>query len=332
VNEMDLLTRLRAEVPATVSPRAAHRFHAGLAAERSTGPQRATPWWRVPPSRRSLPRLSLSRLALATGLAAAVAAGIVVAVPRSAANRPAPANHRATQAAPLTVRELAYRAAAAALAAPSVAPGQWMYAKEVIYNNCTKKEGAKAGKTAGGVSSICATISGPDTWQTADDTRWAYYDDHGHLVVKDNPRVAADITYAAAVKLPANPQALVKYLYGYVSRTETVTPPGNPSELWLGTFYALAQLLQEYVLPPRLAAEFFGALPYVHGVMVAQAPGYVAFTWEKPMPIGTMYSTTLILDPSTYTVIGQVPGPVSDPSDIVPVPVRVPVSGPGVRP
>ena len=75
MNEMDLLTRLRAEVPAEVSPRAADRCYAAFAAERHTEPRRAAP--AAPRWRPSSARLSLPRLALAAGLAAAAAGRLI---------------------------------------------------------------------------------------------------------------------------------------------------------------------------------------------------------------------------------------------------------------
>ena len=324
MNEMDLLTRLRAEVPAEVSPRAADRCYAAFAAERHTEPRRAAP--AAPRWRPSSARLSLPRLALAAGLAAAAAAGIVVAVPRSPAHGPAP----------LTVRELAYRAATAALAAPSVAPSQWAYMGVGHSTNCPKGPDTPAARSSG--IPYCSITDQPESWQTADGTRGAYYDEHGHLVVRDNPRVGAQIAYASAVKLPADPRALVKYLYGNVSRTDSVSPPGNASELWLGTFYAVVGLLQDYILPPRLAAELFRALPYVHGVQVMQAAGLVGFTWvgftaESRSVRVPARTQTMMLDPSTYAVTGA--ATVSASGRILAtmeVPAKIPVSGPGVRP
>jgi hypothetical protein len=311
---MDLLTRLRGEVPAEVSPRAKQSFDAAFAAERSAAPRQATPasprWWRDSPSRRALPRL-----ALAAGLAAAVTAGIVVAVPHS------PATHPATAAAPLTVRELAYRAAAAALTAPSVPPGQWMYQKGENSTTCptgVPEIPANSGKPY--VS--CVTSFRDDLWQTADGTREAHYDG-GRLVIEDTPNPPGGITYAEALKLPASPQALVKYVYGRALQANA----GMPIDHWLATFYELDSLLSVFVLPPAVAAEVFRAMPYVPGVIVKKGAGYVAIGWGQRN--GTL---GIILDPSTYTVTGFTTNGLPRKGDQVMSIPLVPVSGPGVRP
>jgi hypothetical protein len=321
---MDLLTRLRAEVPAEVSPRAADRFQAAFAAERSAGPRRATTaalrW------RRAAPRPSLARLALAAGLAAAVAAGIVVAIPRSPAHGPVP----------LTVRELAYRAAAAALARPAVAPGQWLYTKGGHFTNCPKDLHAipKNG---------CESTDQRELWQTADYTRRADYE-VGRLVVWDNPKSPGQLSYAQALKLPADPQALVKYLYDWQARIAPVTSHYTKSELWLWTFYAMTDLMRWHALPPRVAAELFRALPYVPGIRVLQAPGLVGFTWagiitsvrlrpeSRPLEVPAT-SQTIVLNPSSYAVTGSATlTPSGKILAILEFPAMIPVSGPGVRP
>jgi hypothetical protein len=104
MNEMDLLTQFRAEVPIRVSPHAEELFRAGLedhSAERAMVPARR--------HRFTLP------------LAAALAAGLVAAFQLS---DPAPV---------LTVRLLAERAATAALDRPAVPAGQWIYQQTVTY-------------------------------------------------------------------------------------------------------------------------------------------------------------------------------------------------------
>ena len=98
MNEMDLLTRFRAEVPLGVSPHAEELFDAGIhdhSAER--------PVVRAP--RNLFARIRMPwRVAIATGLAAGLAVGLVAAIQPSG---PPPV---------LTAKLLADRAAAAALA------------------------------------------------------------------------------------------------------------------------------------------------------------------------------------------------------------------------
>src|SRR5690242_19820469 len=118
MNETELLARLREEIPfEEASPKAERLFLTGLQhAPSSPGStRRAAARWRGG----TRPQLGW-RLALASGLAAAVAAAaVVVAVA-----------HLGSAGSSITVRELAYRAAATAQRQPTVSPGQWMYWKE----------------------------------------------------------------------------------------------------------------------------------------------------------------------------------------------------------
>jgi len=175
------------------------------------------------------------------------------------------------------------------------------------------------------------------TW-AAPDTRWAYYDDHGRLRIQNSPKMPAQITYARVLKFPASPQALVKYVYDWQSRIETVTPPDAVSDLLLATFLAITDLIKDYALPPRVGAELFHALPYIPGVRVMQAPGLVGFTWvwftSLSKRIGLpVTSETIVLNPSTYAVTGVATVSASGKIlAIMEVPTKIPVSGPGVRP
>jgi hypothetical protein len=138
MNEMDLLTRFRAEVPPGVSPQAQELFRAGFedhSAERATVP--------APRTRFPLSRLRLRwRLVIAAGLAAGLAAGVVAAIQPSG-TPPV-----------LTAKLLAQRASAAALGRPAVPAGKWVYQQTVIYQASPPK-GVPARFTQG-------------TWSTAD--------------------------------------------------------------------------------------------------------------------------------------------------------------------
>ena len=141
MNEMDLLTRLREEVPHGVSPHAEYLFRTALA--ENPGAERA--WVACP--RRWLTRRRLSLLAgargltllagvrgprprwrlavvapLVTGLAAGLAAALVVVS--------GPATHpAAAPTATVAARLLADQAATAAASGQPVRPGQWVYRK-----------------------------------------------------------------------------------------------------------------------------------------------------------------------------------------------------------
>jgi hypothetical protein len=109
MNEMDELSRLRAEVPDRGTARAEEIFRAALVEELSS--ERPV----VSPARNRFRRLRPAwRLAIAVPLTLALAAGVTIAVLPS--GQPA-----------LTVQLLADRAAAAALASPPVSAGQWVY-------------------------------------------------------------------------------------------------------------------------------------------------------------------------------------------------------------
>ena len=109
MNEMDQLSRFRAEVPDRGTARAEEIFRAALAEELSS--ERPV----VSPARNRFRGLRPAwRLALAVPLTLGLAAGVTVAV--------LPSGQQA-----LTVQLLADRAAAAALARPPVSAGQWVY-------------------------------------------------------------------------------------------------------------------------------------------------------------------------------------------------------------
>jgi hypothetical protein len=117
MNEMEQLARFRDEVPLGVTPRAEQMFRAGLpngvssehpVVSRSPGGFLA----RTLAGRRGA--RSTWRYAMAAPVAAAIAAGVIMAVQPSGAQA-------------MTVQLLADRAAAAALAQPNLSAGQWIY-------------------------------------------------------------------------------------------------------------------------------------------------------------------------------------------------------------
>jgi hypothetical protein len=251
MNEIEMLTRLRDEVPADeVSASAARRFYTAISAERPVAtlsdPLRRT---RTPRPAYRLRRPAHPRLAagLTAGVAAVVAVGAAAAVigigAHSPANRPVAGSHPATSA-PLTARELAYQASAAVLTQPAVSPGQWVY---------VKMEGSGPGmKDETG-----------EFWQTADDLRSAYYWG-GRLFAGNNTPPPDDIiSYSELNALPRDPMALIQYIYHSEARVGVT--PGLGTET---AFQELGQLALEYVLPPRLTAEVYQALADIPGVTV----------------------------------------------------------------
>ena len=173
MNEMDLVTRFRAEVPLRVSPHAEELFGAGIhdhSAERSV----------VPPPRNLFARVRMPwRLAIAAGVAAGLAAGLVAAVQPSG---PPPV---------LTARLLADRASAAALAGPTVPAGKWIYQQTLNYSASPPK-GFPAKLTEG----IWSTADG--SLSSLDGGVWGF--GPGHLL------------YSKLGSLPSDPVALDQYL------------------------------------------------------------------------------------------------------------------------
>ncbi|MGN6792664.1 MAG: hypothetical protein ACTHJW_09775, partial [Streptosporangiaceae bacterium] len=124
MNEMDVLQRLRDEVPASLPlTRAAAALSKAIVAEAAAP---AAPVRRFVPAkpahagrRASRPSSQPFRLAMAGGVSLTLAAGIAAAVVLSGSGL-----HGAK---PLTVHELAYRAAAAASAQGNVPANHWVY-------------------------------------------------------------------------------------------------------------------------------------------------------------------------------------------------------------
>jgi len=137
MDEMTLLEEFRAAVAppgdAVLARARARVFEDSAPGQDSPG----RPWLRLPGTRR---KLALTGLA---GLAAATAAAVFTAVAAPGGGTPHPVGH----ASPV-VKEMAYRAAAAAAARPEVAPGQWVYWREQTpdhtYEIWTPADGTKA--------------------------------------------------------------------------------------------------------------------------------------------------------------------------------------------
>ena len=252
------------------------------------------------------------RLAVAAGLAAAVVAGLVTAQVIA----PGGAN----PAGALTVRELAYRAAAGAAGQPSVRPGQWVFWHE---------------QTGGrGCGTRCATFH---VWTTADAQKaaWVY---RGKVVsIGDGPlahvpfvgqpqpseltgRVPVPedggggwavaisggkipVSYADLSSLPRDPAALDRYL----GRLSVPHPRGWGSPA-AREFTIIEMMLTSYVMPPRLTAELYQALGQIpgvrvndHAVDVAGRPG-VGFISPALPGAG---NTEIILSPRSYRLMGD---------------------------
>jgi hypothetical protein len=334
MNETELVARLREEIPLEeASPKAERVFLAGLK-DAPSGPgtmRRAMAHWR----RRRRPQLGW-RLALTGGLAAAVAAAVVVAVAVVVVvAEPHPGGAGSTS----TVRELAYRAAAAAERQPPVRPGQWVYWKETrsrarsdIFQVWTTADSTKAAFVAHGkVHRIHFPGSGPQFIGQPEGSALP-----GRGTTTGGETGTIPVRYAGLGSLPRSPQALLRYLANLPLPHRSGWGPAPVRE-----FTIIEELLTTYVMPPGLTAELYlalGEIPGVtvdtHAVDVAGRPG-ISFRHSVQPAAG---AEEIIIDPHTYRLMGTAtigrPSPSAAPRVLNGVAyLRVAlVRGPGVMP
>lgn len=213
-----------------------------------------------------LPRGRLGwRLGVAATAAAALGAGIIVAV-----QSPGPVG--------LTAQLLADRASAAALAQPTVNPGQWVY-RQIVVN----WEPGSPNMTV-------------NSWATANGAafygQWSSGSGYRHGFPN----------YFQLGSLPRDPAALDTYLEDQSG--------GNaaPDVKAAAAFNDFDSLLSEFVLPPALQAEVYQALALLPGVQVDShvttiaGQSGIAFVQKA----ATGYSNgEIILNPSTYAYLAQ---------------------------
>ena len=227
MDDLDLLTKLRAEVPlAAPSPRAEQLFRAGLAETQSSERTRSSrPAARRFSGLRGRWGLLAPRTAVAVGLAAAVTAGILIAVLPSG-QRPATVPPAQAGGKAMNVQLLADLAAKAAQSGPSVPPGQWVYRKVMFYPPRMTE----------------------DTWTTADGTKQYV---GGGMGTTDT-----SVKYSQLGSLPKDPAALDAYL-AYLSYPN---PDATKANKDVADFSTIEIMLSTYVLPPALTAELYHAL------------------------------------------------------------------------
>jgi len=193
------------------------------------------------------------RLAVAAGLAVAVAAGAgLIAAHVIRVNGVVPAGT-------LTAHELAYRAAAAAERQPQVRPSQWVYWQEATASN---------------------PASAFRVWTTADSTKAAFVargklhvidaPGHGAMQIIGQPNASGGvamaripITYPGLRSLPSRPDALLRYLANLA-----LPHPGGFGPTPVQDFSIIDLLVTTYVMPPSLTAELYRALGDIPGVTV----------------------------------------------------------------
>jgi hypothetical protein len=293
MNETELLARLREEIPLEgASPKAERLFLAGLD-DAPGGPgstRRAMARWRG----RRRPHLGW-RLALAGGLSAVVAAAaVVVAV-----------SHSGGAGGIITVRELAYRAAAAAERQPQVRPKQWVYWKETrsrarssIFRVWTTADSTKAAFVAHGkVHPIHFPGGGGQFIGQPEGSPLP-----GRGTTTGGETGTIPVKYAGLGSLPRSPQALLRYLANLPLPHRSGWGPAPVRE-----FVIIEELLTTYVMPPRRTAELYRALGEIPGVTVdthttdvAGRPG-IGFLHSVQPAAG---AEEIIIDPRTYRLMG----------------------------
>ena len=298
MNEMDLLSRLRDEVPLTEpSPNAQRAFRAGLTATGNAGRIRSR---RARASGRPFSG-RFPVLAGATALAVGVTAGVVVlalpahrqpsAVGQPSAGRPstAPPTGSASPSAgtPLTAQLLADFAAKAALSQPAVKPTQWVYRKIELHRQPLP-------------SFIHAkfqyrTVVVENTWTKADGagfyTTGTFWEGAG-----------SDVSYQQTGSLPTNPAALDAYL----AHLEYPNPNATTANKATAEFSDIRDMLTSYVLPPRLTAELYHALADIPTVIakpsVKDIGGQSGPAFVLPQNSQSV-NQEIILSPSSYQLL-----------------------------
>jgi hypothetical protein len=180
------------------------------------------------------------------------------------------------------------RAASAAAARPFVAPrdDQWIYVEE-------RATGSDGGTTR-------------RTWRRADGDGLAVLDDKGKLHVEMAPQRPGRPTprlgesYRELAALPTAPEALLRWAY---ARAANTTGGGLDDD---GDAYLiLNHTLRNGVLPPGLEAGIFRAMKQIPGVKVETVEVSGRSVLALGLPTAGWLYQELLLDPQTYTYLGQ---------------------------
>jgi hypothetical protein len=285
MNEMDQLVRFRAQAPDRGTARAEEIFRAALTEELSSERRVVST-----PRHRSRRRRPAWRLAIAAPLAVGLAAGVTVALQPSGGKAPTvpPSSRKPAAALPssshpgpvTTATLLADRAAAAALAGPSVPAGQWIYQQ-------TEHNLPAALRRAPGVHSPMVQ----DGWMTADGTIT-----YGGAGIIGNPIYP----YSKLGSLPRDPAKLDAY---FVSLDPVKTD--NKSVV---AYSQIESMLFGMVLPPSLEAEMFHALALIPTIRVKDnvrdIAGRAGVAFVLP-PTKQSEQLEIILDASDYHLLAQ---------------------------
>ncbi|MCW2931063.1 MAG: hypothetical protein JWM19_2025 [Actinomycetia bacterium] len=205
------------------------------------------------------------RLGVAVSVAAALVAGIVVAVQPAAPTV-------------LTAQLLADHASAAALAQPTVSPGQWVY-RRIEMRSLDAPKGMPATHIL-------------NSWITADDS--TYY---GQISAGNGTA-----TYESLPSLPRDPAALDAYL-------ERKAGANAPAQVKTNEAFRSIDYMLEFLVPsPALEAELYQALAVLPGLQVdshvTAIDGQAGVAFVLPEN-GWSVEQEIILNPSTYAYLGD---------------------------
>jgi hypothetical protein len=346
MNEMELLTRLRDEVPAgPISGRAEAALLAAISNEAApssetarrarfrramTGVPGRAPARPAAAGTAGRPRRRGWFPALAGGTAVGLAAVLGVTVAVQPGSQPVGGGY--------TVAELAAHASTAAAAQPDVPPGQWVFRRFVEgggprpvlrYRIWTTADDATAAYRSGGKTTL---IHGP----------FAGLPEVSHakavgtvLVTVTGPQL---IRYDQLGSLPSSSSALRDYLLSFPLKGDESRPAK--------AFGLIEYLLTTYVMPPGLTSELYqvlGRLPDVtvnnHAADIAGRPG-VGFDIPTGFPLPHRphtLSEEIIISASTFRFLGSrtINRPLSGSTQVqggTSVLQQDLVSGPGVLP
>jgi hypothetical protein len=319
MNEMDLLTRLRDEVPLTdPSPNAQRAFRAGVAGLADAGRHRRT---RRPRLRALSFHGRMPLIAGATAVAVGVTAGLVVLAlpsdgrPSTAARagstvpikdtaptattvptattaptrNTAPTLPTGTATTPISAQLLADVAASAVLAQPAVKPTQWVYRK--VENSTWLPPGLAQRQHR----SRWVTVE--STWEMADGAHW-------YSPGPSQGAVGPDLPYSQIGSLPANPVALDAYLAHLDYPNANATTANKAT----AEFSNIEEMLAVWVLPPKLTAELYHALADIPTVIaetnVKDIAGQVGLAFILPQN-GQSMNEEIFLRRSDYRMLGD---------------------------
>ncbi len=209
----------------------------------------------------------------------------------------------------LTVRELAYRAAAAASRQPDVPAGHWVYwreqdghgAKAHRWHVWTTADGKKASyRYLGKVYPVNVRPAKPRSGDQyiGQPEITVLPPPHGGLAI-GTLSGSIPVRYADLGRLPSDPRALVRYL-GHLPVPKGGPPPAR-------AFGVIVELLQTYVMPPQLTAELFRALADIPGVTVdahaVDVAGRHGVGFAFDVIPGSGDKQELVINPHTYRLM-----------------------------